>query len=279
MCGGSDESTGVTAPVLVVTRPQPQADRWVADLGRRGVAALALPLIRIEALVGRAVLERSWARLSGYRAVMFVSQAAVQYYFDGLPALLFQAAIDGGLRLWATGPGTRQALLRHGVPAQQIDCPGSDSPQFDSEALWSVVAATLQPGSRVLLVRGEDGAASPDADGQFRGSGRDWLSRRLSDAGVLVESLPVYRRCMPSWDDTQREQACQLARGHVVWVFTSGLAIGHLCTLLPAQEWRGQRALATHPRVAALARAAGFGVVLESRPGLDSLLASIESST
>ena len=79
MCVGGDESTGVTAPgraalVLVVTRPQPQADRWVADLGRRGVAALAMPLIRIEALAGRAVLEHSWARLPAYRAVMFVSR-------------------------------------------------------------------------------------------------------------------------------------------------------------------------------------------------------------
>ena len=282
MCGGGDESTSVTARggatlVLVVTRPQPQADRWVADLGRRGVAALALPLIRIGALAGRAVLEHSWARLPEYCAVMFVSQAAVQHYFDGHLALPFQAALDGGLRLWATGSGTRQALLRQGVPAQRIDCPGPDSAQFDSEALWPVVAGSLQPGSRVLLVRGENGAALPDADGQYRGSGRDWLSRRLGEAGVLVESLAVYRRCLPSWDDTQRERARQAARGQAVWVFTSGLAIGHLLTLLPAQEWRGQRALATHPRVAAAARAAGFGVVLESRPGLDALLASIES--
>ena len=267
------------AVVLVVTRPQPQAGRWVADLGRRGVAALALPLICIEPLAGRSVLERSWARLHEYRAVMFVSQAAVQHYFDGQLALPFQSALDGGLRLWATGPGTRTALLRQGVPAQRIDCPGPDSAQFDSEALWPVVAESLHPGDRVLLVRGDDGTALPDADGQHRGSGRDWLSQRLGEAGVLVESLAVYRRCVPTWDDAHRELAHQAIHTQALWVFTSGLAIGHLLTLLPVQTWQAQRALATHPRVAVAARAAGFGVVLESRPGLDALLVSIESLT
>ena len=38
------------------------------------------------------------------------------------------------------------------------------------------------------------------------------------------------------------------------------------------------RALATHPRIAQAARDAGFSVVSESRPGMDDLVASIEST-
>jgi uroporphyrinogen-III synthase len=47
--------------------------------------------------------------------------------------------------------------------------------------------------------------------------------------------------------------------------------------MLPAQTWESARAVTTHPRIAKAARSAGFGVVWESRPTLDAVVASIES--
>jgi uroporphyrinogen-III synthase len=49
---------------------------------------------------------------------------------------------------------------------------------------------------------------------------------------------------------------------------------------LAGVDWRQARAIATHPRIAQAARAAGWGVVVESRPALDDIvmcLRSIES--
>ncbi|MDQ3273162.1 MAG: uroporphyrinogen-III synthase, partial [Pseudomonadota bacterium] len=58
-----------------------------------------------------------------------------------------------------------------------------------------------------------------------------------------------------------------------VWLFSSSEAVGHL----PPGDWSQGRALATHPRIAEAARAAGWGVVVESRPTLADIVASIES--
>ena len=62
-----------------------------------------------------------------------------------------------------------------------------------------------------------------------------------------------------------------------LWLFTSSQAVAHLAARLPRQDWRQARAMATHPRIAQAARDAGFGVVWESRPRLEEVVASIES--
>jgi uroporphyrinogen-III synthase len=62
-----------------------------------------------------------------------------------------------------------------------------------------------------------------------------------------------------------------------VWVFSSSEAVHNLQFDLPAQDWAAAVAVATHARIAAAVRAAGFGQVRESRPSLPNVLASIES--
>jgi uroporphyrinogen-III synthase len=59
-----------------------------------------------------------------------------------------------------------------------------------------------------------------------------------------------------------------------IWLFSSSEAIAHLPIGL---DWGQARALATHPRIAQAAREAGFGQVLQSRPALPEVLASIKS--
>ena len=54
-------------------------------------------------------------------------------------------------------------------------------------------------------------------------------------------------------------------------------AVRALRAALPGQSWAQARALATHPRIAAAARKAGFGLVCESRPTLPDVLASLNS--
>jgi uroporphyrinogen-III synthase len=65
--------------------------------------------------------------------------------------------------------------------------------------------------------------------------------------------------------------------GDSAWLFSSSQAIANLLTLEPRADWSGARAVATHPRIAESARSAGFGVVCESRPGLDAVIAALES--
>ena len=251
---------------VIVTRPESEARRWLEGLRGRGFDALPLPLITIAPVPQPAALHAAWRQLDQLQAVMFVSGNAVRQFCQQKPP---GAGWPSRTRAWATGNGTREALLQAGVDAALIDAPPVSSAQFDSETLWQQVGRQVSPGWRVLIVRGgeADGAAS----------GRDWLADQLHTAGVQVEVVVAYLRLAPAWSEAQWQQAKDAAGADSAWLFSSSQAIAHLRGLLPGQDWSQARAIATHARIAQAARDAGFGVVCESRPALDAVVAALES--
>lgn len=252
---------------VLVTRPANDAPAWVQALAAQGHEAQALPLIAITPLTDaaqRQALLAAWGRLDQYRALMFVSGNAAFHFFAAAAA-----AAPPALHAWATGPGTRSALLQAGVAAACIASPPDDSPQFDSEALWRLVGGTVNPGDRVLVVRG--------ANARGESAGRDWFAQQLAAAGAQAEFLPVYERHLPVMDSAARARALAAATDGTVWLFSSSEAVANLGQLLPGQSWRAARCVVTHARIAQAARGAGFGVVCESRPDLADVVASIES--
>ncbi|KRH99794.1 uroporphyrinogen-III synthase [Curvibacter sp. PAE-UM] len=252
---------------VIVTRPQREAQDWVQVLQQAGHEALALPLIAIAPAPDAAALQQAWRQLGGYLGLMFVSANAVDGFFAARPA---DAPLP--LQAWATGPGTVGALLRAGIPAPHITAPPADAPQFDSEALWQLVAGRIVPGVRVLVVRGADAA-----EGSTQGAGRDWFARQVAAAGGAVDFVVSYQRCRPQFDAAQLQLARVAAGDGSVWLFSSSEAVLNLQASLPQQDWRAARAVATHARIAQAVRAAGFAVVRESRPALADVRASIES--
>ncbi|MDD5028636.1 MAG: uroporphyrinogen-III synthase [Rhodoferax sp.] len=267
---------------VIVTRVQPQADSWVKQLVGR-FDALALPLIVVSAARDVAAVQAAGKRWADYTAVMFVSSHAVQFFFEQNMALAQTAQAPSALitRAWATGPGTRAALLKQGLAATLVDSPATDAGQFDSEALWQSVRQQITPGARVLIVRGNSsavntGAGSDDADGTA-GVGRDWLAQQLRQAGATVDFVVAYQRGAPVWSASQRALASAAASDGSVWLFSSAEAVQYLGALLPAQDWSDARALATHQRIAQAARWLGFGLVAQARPTLADVLVSLES--
>ena len=260
---------------VIVTRPLREAQGWVRDLRAAGLDAVALPLIEIRPVDDPAPLQRAWQQLANYVGVMFVSANAVDGFFASRPSSSLSFGSQGAIktRSWATGPGTAAALRQAGVAAQCIDAPSADAAQFDSEALWQRVGATLQPGQRVLIVRGGDG----QNDSAAQGAGRDWFAKQVVDAGAAVDLVVSYRRIRPHLDAAQLKLAQEAAGDGSVWLFSSSEALAHLRLSLPQQDWRAARAVTTHARIAAAARQAGFGVVCESRPALADIMGSIES--
>jgi uroporphyrinogen-III synthase len=257
---------------VIVTRPAREAQRWQLDLAALGFDAQVLPLISIGPVPDPAELVQVWQRLADYVGVMFVSGNAADYFFASKPAVapVFTAQAAIKTRAWATGPGTARALLRAGVAPQKLDAPALDVGQFDSEALWQVVGAQVQSGQRVLIVRGGDAVGS---SGQ--GSGREWFANHVTQAGGQADFVVAYQRSAPELSEAQRQLAQQAARDGAVWLFSSTEAVTNLCAALPEQNWAQARALATHPRIAQAARAAGFGEVIESRPTLADVVAAL----
>jgi uroporphyrinogen-III synthase len=233
---------------VLVTRPQPQADEWVARLREAGFDAVALPLLHIAA-VPQKPLRAAWDALqgAGVDALVFVSPNAVSHFF---------AVRSGGAawpeRVWAAapGPGTAQALIEAGVPPQCVLQPAADSARFDSESLWERMRSLPWHGRRVCVVRGE--------------GGRDWLAQRLLEEGAQVDFLQAYGRGAPQLDAAQ-QALLQAALGQpqdFMWLFSSSEAVGYLPALAgEGADWSRSRALASHPRIAQAARDIGFALV------------------
>lgn len=258
-------------PPVLVTRPQPEADRWVRALAERGIVAQALPLIEIAPISGSPALQRARAALASWDVAMFVSPNAVRMFFEPNQPLAQAAPSLAAIttRAWSPGPGTTAALVEAGWPPDRIDAPAADAPQFDSEALWAQVGPQVRPGLRALIVRGGDGNAEP--------AGRDWLAAHLLAAGAALDQVAAYQRVAPTPDAAWRARAQQAASGGSVWLFSSSQAVRHLQQCLPGQGWQRARAIATHPRIAEAALAAGFGAVHGARPTLEAVAASIKS--
>ena len=241
---------------ILVTRPASQAAAWVQKLQALGCGARALPLISIAPAPDADAVRRAWHELAGFSGVMFVSANAVEGFFALRPE---------GLRwpadVWAasTGPGTSAALRAGGLSTEQIVQPAAASPQFDSEALWLQLQARCSgwQGQRVLLVRG--------------GKGRDWLADTLAQSGAVVQFVMAYQRCPPQPDAAGAAllAASQLWPEQFIWHFSSSEAIVHLQQLLPRANWSRGQAWVTHPRIEYAAGHAGFGNVLQLRPGVD----------
>jgi uroporphyrinogen-III synthase len=68
------------------------------------------------------------------------------------------------------------------------------------------------------------------------------------------------------------------APGAHVWLFSSSEAVSVLAAqAVPGASWASARAIATHPRIAESARAAGFGQVSLARPDLAAVVACLQS--
>ena len=252
----------------IVTRPRAQAVAWVEDLRRCGIDALALPLIAIGGPPDPAAVTAAWATLDTRRLVVFVSPNAAQAFFDGAPA---GSTWPAGLRAASPGPGTSAVLVALGVPAARVVEPAADAAQFDSEALWTQLAGAEWRDASILVVRGT--------------GGRDWLAARFVERGARVDRVAAYARRAPAFDAGARqllEDALAAPERHL-WLFSSSEAIDNLAAFVSSlpgggpDRWRDARAIATHPRIAARARDAGFGSVMPCRPALPAVVACIQS--
>ena len=284
--------TRVVENRVIVTRPARECVHWVEQLQRNGFAAEALPLIEIGAADSPAdvqALRNAWDSLDAYAACLFVSGNAVSYFFEQKRPLAQQkhawaaikniadessASLPPHLRFMAPGPGTAAALLAAGVPVSQIDGPAADAAQFDSQALWAAVGTRDWQGRRVLIVRGQTISGQRDEPANAAAPGRDWIARQWRAAGATVDFLRVYVRRAPQPAAAMQQRALAASRDGSVWLLSSSEAVDNLVAMGGVDLSRA-RAVATHPRIAEAARAAGWGVVLESRPQLEDITAAL----
>ncbi len=235
--------------MLILTRPQAQAADWLQRLRALGIEAQSLPLIAIEPGDG-AQARAAWAALPAAALALFVSPNAVANFFAHASA---SAAWPAQTLAACVGPGSARALADAGVPLALIVQPSPDSESLDSEHLWPLLAHRDWQGRLALMLRGE--------------GGRDWLAQRLRECGARTQDFHLYRRVCPQLEPAQQALLAEALRERHVWLLSSAESLVHLRTLAPAGfDFSGQRAIATHERIAAAARNLGFGQVVLARP-------------
>ncbi len=264
---------------LLVTRPAAQADAALRELRSAGIDAHALPLIGIAPLADRTPLAALWAGIEDWQVLVFVSQNAVTHFFAARPA---GVAWPAGALAAAPGPGTAAALCAAGVPAAQVVAPAAEGRQ-DSEALWAALAPRRDDwrAAPVLILRGADASATPvDA-----GVGREWLAAALLAAGAEVRLQAVYRRGPAELSASERRllDVALDTPSHHIWLLASAEAVDHLQALViqAGRPWPAQpgAAIATHPRIAERARAAGFAPVVVSAGDAVALAACLTAAS
>jgi len=269
---------------LILTRPAQESQVWLSGLERAGHNAVNWPLIEIQPITNSSPLADQLERqtifnnINTFAALVFVSSSSVEHFFKAL-----QGATVPRTPCWVTGPGTAQALQKHGVPSQQIVSPPANAVQFDSPQLWEVTKNLVKPGEKVLFIRGSDAVphiTNPKSllqeTAKSSPSGSEWLMTQLRQKGVGVSEICVYLRCAPLWDEAQKQSAIETLDQGRIWIFSSSLSVQHLERLIPHQDWSRARALATHTRIAQCALEIGWGVVQVSRPTLSDVLTSLE---
>ncbi len=281
---------GTARSTLVVTRPRDDARTLIDSLEARGYDVIAFPVLTIEPVDDPTTLAAAMARVDDYRLVVFVSPNAIRHALAHRRAPWPRATVVGVM-----GPGSVAALAALGIaaPDHQVVSParpdrdegGNDAQRFDSEALFTTLAATLglaegDPG-RVLIVRGN--------------GGRGWLADRLRGLRIAVDEVESYRRAVPV-----PEPAALLALRRrfdqgieTRFIVTSSEGLAHLTTLaegivelapaLPdsgpalVRDWLfGCELLVPHQRIAENARVLGYRRITLTGPGDRGVVASIE---
>lgn len=182
---------------------------------------------------------------SAYDLVVFVSGYAARCYVTRLHTQ-GHGAWPNHVPAATVGPASADAFRAVAGSQCRVLHPELQAERQDSEALWAVLQAAQVPLTRVLLVRGGEGA---------QGRGRNWLAQQLAQAGAHVHIHAAYRRDPTPWPAGRWAQlaAWHADGGALDWLFTSSEGVQAVLAGAPAGQplwWPGCRLIATHPRIA-----------------------------
>jgi len=238
---------------VLVTRPAGQAAQLCAGVAAAGHAPHHLPLLEVQPLDQPSPGQRQQLLdLDLYQHVIFVSGNAVRVGMHWIESCWPQLPL--GIHWYAVGDATAVLLGSHGIRAL------TPAGAMTSEGLLALPSLHGIADQRVLIVKGE--------------GGRQALAAELGERGARVDELACYRRSRPAL--APGELADNLRQWHIALVMiSSGEGLANMLALLSPTEtskFVGITLLVPSPRVAELARAAGFRRVMIAENASDSAM-------
>ena len=244
---------------LVVMRPREQAGSLCERIRAAGGEALLFPVIAVGPALDAGPLEAIVSRLDEFDLAFFVSPNAANH---AMQFVLPRRTWPATLRVATVGKGSERFLRGYGF--EHVIAPQHG---FDSEAVIALpeFAPEAVVGRKVLIFRGD--------------GGRELLAQTLRERGASVEYVTCYRRFCPEVDPVLLLQP--VARGEVDGLLlTSSEGVRNLRQMLGDDGLAALRPVtvfASHPRIVAQARAAGFENVVETPAGDDGLMQALEN--
>jgi uroporphyrinogen III methyltransferase/synthase len=200
---------------VLVTRAAAQAADLVRELESRGASVVAVPLIEIAPPSSWGALDAALRSLASYRAIAFTSANAVERFFARFYDVLGTcdvAALPAGMRAFAVGPKTAEALAKAGIDA--IEVPDESTGDALAQPIARALSHEAEP--RILLPRAEDG--------------RDELRGALAKRGFHVDVAPAYRTITPAGAEAALRAALALRIDAIT--FASPSAVSAFAKLL-----------------------------------------------
>ena len=230
---------------LVITRPAAQAARTAQALRAAGADVIEFLVLDIAAIDATLAA----GELASASAIIFVSANAVEY---GAPLIKLAGGAPVGMEIFAIGGATAAALAQAGF-AHVV----SPQQSIDSEGLLAMPQLLSVEGRHIILVKGRS-----------ESGGRTLLEQTLPKRGARVTVLECYRRAPMVPDLAAREALRQsLASGGVHACFALSVetldSLNNIFSIMDITPQSQMVLLVPHPRVAAAARARGFGKVAE----------------
>jgi uroporphyrinogen-III synthase len=253
-------SAGPLAGVgLLITRPVMPASRTAQRVAALGATPFVFPATIIEPPSDGASLSVALETLADCYGAIFVSPSAAEMALAPLGAA--PRTLPATLRVFAPGPGTAEELTLRGVA--RVEMPETS---FDSEGLLALpsLQAGAVKGKRIVIFRGNDG--------------RELMREELARRGATVDAVTAYHRRAPKTPATGLLELLRSGRVTALSAMSSD-AISHLVPLVPAADRTtllfALPVYASHDRIAATARSAGFRNVIETEAGDAGLIAAL----
>lgn len=253
------ETLPLFGKTLVITRPEEQSEAFMQGLLERGAEPFLFPVIETMPPEDWKPLDNAIQKLESYDGLIFTSVNGVKFFMRRLKEKGKDVRELKGLRLYAIGRKTEQAVNALGI---RVDVVPED---FVAESLIESMGKENIKGRKFLLPRAT--------------VARETLPDQLREQGAAIDVAPAYQTVQPQTNADELTRRLKEGSIHAV-TFTSSSTVTHFMELVSAklQPQLAKIAVACiGPVTAKTAEQAGLKVdIMAEEYTVDGLIAALE---
>ncbi len=248
---------------FLITRPRQNSSVLAEKLRSLGAQVIEMPAIHTEVIRPNEQLQRA-LEIFGRRAeeewLVFTSPIGVSVFFEQLKEsrtdLRTLFCRGASVKIGAIGSATAQALESRGLIADAV-------PRiYNAKTLAETIAAAAMPGSRICILRAEEGSEE--------------LIPPLEKAGLLVEDTAIYRTVYETHPLLRDRIRQMLAAGEIDAVtFTSGSTVRGFAGAMGDIDYSGIQAVCIGEQTARAAEEYGMQTETASEASMDAMVQKI----